>query len=129
MCVSRVMLQRKSLGWDGHSLKTFAECFSGAVAGVTQLPQSQPCPAEGDDAPAVVAADEHQQRPPEFSNTGEEGGGGENDEAVVHGGEKQEQPGAAATGTLDLHYAGAGIVGSWEIRRVQGGVSAALVDR
>lgn len=122
-------MQRNSLGWDGHSLEVLADCFSGAVAGVTQLSQPQPCLVKGDDTPAVVEADEHQQRPPEFSNIGEEGGVCGDHEAVLPGGEKQEQPGAAATGTLDLHYAGAGIVGSWEIRRVQGGVSAALVDR
>lgn len=123
--------QRNSLGWDGHSLKTFADCFSGAVAGATQQSQSQPCPAEGDATPAaVVAADEHQQRPPEFSKIGEEGGVGESDEdGLLPDGGEEKQPGAAATGTLDLHYAGAGIVGSWGVRRVQGGVSAALVDR
>lgn len=77
----------------------------------------------------MVVADEHQQRPPEFSNIGEEGCVGGDDETLLPGGGEQEQTAAAATGTLDLHYAGAGIVGSWEIRRVQGGVSAALVDR
>ena len=118
----RVIRQRNSLGWDGHSLATLAACFVGAVDGETNSPHRQP--STDSDA---AEADEHQQRPPEFSYAGEEGSdGGEEDDTVRVG---AEEPGAANTGTLDLHYAGAGIVGSWDIRRVQTGVSAALMDR
>lgn len=70
--------------------------------------------------------DEHQQRPPEFSSIGN---GSSDGGADGNTGSDGEEPGAAATGTLDLHYAGAGIVGSWDIRRVQSGVSAALMNR
>lgn len=116
-----VIRQRNSLGWDGHSLKALGDCFVGAIDGTAQPPQCQP--STDSDA---LDAEEHQQRPPEFSNAMEEGSDDGKDDAVRTG---VGEPGVAEIGTLDLHYAGAGIVGSWEIRRVQTGVSAALMDR
>eukprot|EP00752_Nemacystus_decipiens_P008567 g7651.t1 len=117
---SELEAHRNSLGWDDHSLKTLGDCFVAAVDDTTQPWQSQACAAAD-----VTEADEHRQRPPEFSNVGDAGSGNENDTSTGPGG---EQPNASDTGTLDLHYAGAGIVGSWDIRRVQGGVSAAMMN-
>ncbi len=121
MGIVRLIRQRNSLGWDGHSLKALADCFVGAVDGTEQPPQRQP--STDSDA---MDAEEHQQRPPEFSNAVEEGSDDVKDDAVRPG---AGETGVADIGTLDLHYAGAGIVGSWEIRRVQTGVSAALMER
>lgn len=117
-------LQRNSLGWDGHSLETLGDCFVGAVDDTP--PPSQPQSGAAADAATAAVADEHQQRPPEFSSIGDEGSDDGGDGRVESRG---EGPSAAATGTLDLHYAGAGIVGSWDIRRVQSGVSSALMGR
>lgn len=89
------------------------------MGAVDDTPQPSQC------ADATVA-DEHQQRPPEFSSIGDEGSADGDDGKVGPGGEK---PSAADTGTLDLYYAGAGIVGSWDVRRVQSGVSAAMMKR
>ncbi|CAN0187505.1 unnamed protein product [Ectocarpus sp. 4 AP-2014] len=129
---SELASHRDSLGWDGHSLEALADCFAGAVE-ETKLPppeENRPC-SEG----ALAVAGEHQQRPPEFSSTAgvvetdrqreeeaESGGGGGGGD-----GDGDGDGGGSATGTLDLHYARAGIVGSWEVSRVQTGVSAALV--
>ena len=118
----RAIRQRKSLGWDGHSLAALGACFVGALHGETNSSPRQP--RTDSDA---AEADEHQQRPPEFSYSGEEDSDGGEEDGTVRPG--AEELGAANTGTLDLHYAGAGIVGSWDIRRVQTGVSTALMER
>ncbi|CAB1117342.1 unnamed protein product [Ectocarpus sp. CCAP 1310/34] len=120
---------RDSLGWDGHSLEALADCFAGAVE-ATKLPlpeENRPC-SEG----ALAVADEHQQRPPEFSSTAgvvetDRTGEEEPDSGVGGGVGSGDGDGGSATGTLDLHYARAGIVGSWEVSRVQTGVSVALM--
>eukprot|EP00903_Cladosiphon_okamuranus_P013434 g12513.t2 len=101
---------RNNLGWDGHSLKTLGECFVGALDDTPQPSQSQ---SGADTADATTEEDEHQQRPPEFSSIGDEGSDEDEDEKVGSGG---QDPSTSAIGTLDLHYAGAGIVGSWDIR-------------
>ncbi|CAM9429270.1 unnamed protein product [Ectocarpus sp. 12 AP-2014] len=126
---SELASHRDSLGWDGHSLEALADCFAGAVE-ETKLPppeDNRPC-SEG----ALAVADEHQQRPPEFSSTAgvveTDRKGEEEPKSGVGGGVGcGGGDGGRATGTLDLHYARAGIVGSWEVLRVQTGVSAALM--
>ncbi|CBJ26419.1 expressed unknown protein [Ectocarpus siliculosus] len=128
---SELASHRDSLGWDGHSLEALADCFACAVE-ATKLPppeENRPC-SEG----ALAAADEHQQRPPEFSSTAgvveTDRKGEEEPESGGVGGVgcgDDDGDGGSATGTLDLHYARAGIVGSWEVSRVQTGVSAALM--
>ncbi|CAM9626907.1 unnamed protein product [Ectocarpus fasciculatus] len=123
---SELAAHRDSLGWDGHSLDALTDCFAGAVEEVTLPPpeESRSC-SEG----ALAVADEHQQRPPEFSSTAgvvEAGHKGEDEPET--GGSGGSGGGGGATGTLDLHYARAGIVGSWEVSRVQTGVSAALMN-
>ncbi|CAM9147857.1 unnamed protein product, partial [Hapterophycus canaliculatus] len=131
---SGLAAHRESLGWDGHSLETLMGCFVGAIAEEKVSPP-QPSTAATGGAPGA-AADEHQQRPPEFSNTeeaerylGEKGGASfpsaERSDAAAAA---AAAVGAAPTGTLDLHYSGAGIVGSWEVRRLQSGISAALMN-
>lgn len=124
-------VQRESLGWDGHSLETLTQCFVGAVVEERVSPPPQP-PAGAAGGASDAVADEHQQRPPEFSNTEEaEGYLGEEDGTVLPSAEGSDATAAVAapTGTLDLHYSGAGIVGSWEVRRLQSGISAALMHR
>lgn len=118
------------MGWDGHNLKTLTDCFVGAIAEKRVSPPTPASTSAGGGSGA--AADEHQQRPPEFSiSEGAEVYVGDKGGALSPSadGPDAAAAGTATTGTLDLHYSGAGIVGSWEIRRLQSGLSAALVDR
>ncbi|CAN0001609.1 unnamed protein product [Scytosiphon promiscuus] len=122
---SGLAAHRDSLGWDGHSLETLTDCVVGAIAEDRMSPP-QPSSTAGEEA----SADEHQQRPPEFSVTEEaEGYLGEKSGTVLPSTHRPDTAAAVATpsGTLDLHYSGAGIVGSWEVRCLQSGISPSMV--